>query len=515
MEKEEYNGRFKQKYTNDPYHCKCCQKFFKSLLKHLGQQPKCKLEYSDKEFDNLKAQMQSISDTKEKSRKTEYYKTNRDSLLEKRAIYSEKNSSKIHEQRQSVETQLKKKEYYQKNKEILARNRDLQLLDISKQKVSEKSENQSSTSEDAKVKPTYNCINCSRTFKVQAYFLDHINENHPNYPDSALTKEQIAILEGTTTREEVYYLENRDKILKKKAKRYETEKEWMLDRNNASYWNNRESYTETRAKYYQKNKEKIKEHYEKNKEEISSKRKALYLQDKKKFYEDKAKSRLEEAIEVRMKHFDYSALTARNINRMEGEFFKDTRLKHIKRLQLNMLSAGDRQKLVNFEKVITSKYKHFEKVINDIMKDVKAFKKETFETIEEMYKKEDIINRKFHQLYKTIYRKDEPESPDRILKEWKEVQREVDRELFALSLKYNESLPYSPKCESECLKKSNFTHIHKNEDPDELRNDWIKYMEDAEEDLAKGPQIVRYYTSSTFSMNWTLGEKKERNPVEF
>ena len=64
MEKEEYKGRFKPKFTTDPYHCKCCKKYYKSLMKHLGQQPKCKLEYSDVEFQDLKAQMKSISESK-------------------------------------------------------------------------------------------------------------------------------------------------------------------------------------------------------------------------------------------------------------------------------------------------------------------------------------------------------------------------------------------------------------------------------------------------------------------
>ena len=514
MEKEEYNGRFKQKYTNDPYHCKCCQKFFKSLLKHLGQQPKCKLEYSDKEFDNLKAQMKSISDTKEKSRKTEYYKTNRDSLLEKRAIYAEKNNSKIHEQRQSVETQLKKKEYYQNNKEMLARNRDLQLHAT----VNQKDPNtQVNASVDAGIKPSYNCIQCSRIFKVEAYFLDHVNENHPNYPDSALTEVQLAILEGSTSREEEYYNKNREHILKQKAKRYETEKKWMLDRNNVSYWNNRESYTKTRANYYQKNKEKLlsssKENYKNNNEKISSKRKEDYHQDKKKFYEDKAKSDLEEAIEVRLKFFNEHEIKARNINRVEGEFFKDTRLKLIKRLKSKSLSKGDKQKLINFEKIITDKYKLFEKEIDAIMIDVKDFQKETFETIEEMYNREMIINRKFHQLYKAIYRKDEPESPDRILKEWKQVQNEVDKELIRISLKYNELPSYSPKCYShshivDSLLKDYYC---KDKDLETIRKEWTNYMEDEEYEAAKTSEIGRFYVSDYYK----YGKHCKRNPVKF
>ena len=115
----------------------------------------------------------------------------------------------------------------------------------------------------------------------------------------------------------------------------------------------------------------------------------------------------------------------------------------------------------------------FEEEIDVIMIDVKGFMKETFESMEDMYKKEKIIDRKFHQLYKAIYSKDEPESPDRILKEWKEVQNEVDIELIALSLKLNVPVPYSPKCWSNCKRPCDLHIYH---DPDELRNEWTKYI---------------------------------------
>ena len=138
--------KFKPKFTTDPYHCKGCKKYYKSLLKHLGQQPKCKLDYSDEEFDDLKAQITSISISNKSTRNKEYYETNRDTLLEKRAIYVEENKKMIHKQRQSKETKLQHKEYYQRNKDMLARKRDLKLLAIVNQKDHNHAEDQANNS---------------------------------------------------------------------------------------------------------------------------------------------------------------------------------------------------------------------------------------------------------------------------------------------------------------------------------------------------------------------------------
>ena len=227
MEKKEYKGKFKPKFTTDPNHCKCCKKYYKSLLKHLGQQPICKLDYSDEEFDDLKAQMTSISDSNKKTRNKEYYETNRDSLLEKRAIYSEKNAKMLHKQRQSRETQLQHKEYYERNKDMLARKRDFKLLVTVNQKDHDQAENQANELNDAELKPSfYSCKLCHRIFKVQGYLLDHIRKNHPEFPKSEVEELERTILEGTKSRKE-YYMENREEILKKtKARRLE-EKELL------------------------------------------------------------------------------------------------------------------------------------------------------------------------------------------------------------------------------------------------------------------------------------------------
>ena len=97
------------------------------------------------------------------------------------------------------------------------------------------------------------------------------------------------------------------------------------------------------------------------------------------------------------------------------------------------------------------------------------------------------------------------------MKEWKEIQNEVDEGLFSLSVKHNKPPSYSPKCGSDDHIKSRSSPCHycKDQDPDKLRNDWTKYMEDTEENLAKRSKIVRYYTSSLFNIYNT------RNPVEF
>ena len=225
--------KFKPKFTTDPYHCKGCKKYYKSLLKHLGQQPKCKLDYSDEEFDDLKAQITSISISNKSTRNKEYYETNRDTLLEKRAIYVEENKKMIHKQRQSKETKLQHKEYYQRNKDMLARKRDLKLLAIVNQKDHNHAEDQANNSKDASLKPSfYSCKLCDRIFKVQGYLLDHILKNHPEFPKSELEELEKTILENSKSRKE-YYKENREEIPKKaKARRHE-EKE-ILNANNVS-----------------------------------------------------------------------------------------------------------------------------------------------------------------------------------------------------------------------------------------------------------------------------------------
>ena len=221
MEKEEYKERFKPKYVTDPYHCKCCQKYYKSLLKHLGRQAKCKLQYSDQDFDDLKAQIQSISQQKEKIRKREYYQNNKESLLEKQEKYWEKNPRNLDEER------LKSKKYYERNVDKFDRKRDLKLLASVNQKDHDQAENQAKASEDAELKPPYySCKLCGRIFKVQGYLLDHIRKNHPEFPTSEVKELERTILESTKSRKE-YYMENREEILKKAKDKKLEEKELL------------------------------------------------------------------------------------------------------------------------------------------------------------------------------------------------------------------------------------------------------------------------------------------------
>ena len=306
------------------------------------------------------------------------------------------------------------------------------------------------------------------------------------------------------------------KVSKRKKQHYQENKMSFDEKNSDYYHQNSDKISEKRAEYYLKNKEvlvgKIKQRQiDKKVQEQKAKAEAEavkggHKRDKKEAEEHREKSPLEEAIKVRLESISSNEMTARNINRVEGEFLKDTRLKQILKLKLKPLSEGEKQKLINLEKVIANKYKSFEEEIDVIMIDVKGFMKETFESMEDMYKKTKIIDRKFHQLYKAIYSKDEPESPDRILKEWKEVQNEVDIELIALSLKLNVPVPYSPKCWSNCKRPCDL-HIYP--DPDELRNEWTKYIEDTEENSVMRSKIIRNYTSVLFNIY------NNKNPLEF
>ena len=361
----------------------------------------------------------------------------------------------------------------------------------------------------------HRCKACKQIFSKLRQHLSKQSECQKEYSEELLNDIEDARNMYSGRRKSKKYYENHGKREKAQkyqenkgeiARKYQENKASIRAKNNTSYNDHKYGYVETRAKYYQDNKDhlsqKSKKYHQDNKTRISER----YKRDKKEAEELQAKADLEKAIEVRLEHFDNDELRARNINRMEGEFLKDTRQKQIKKLKLNALSAEEKQKLINFEKLIIHKYNSFEKEIDAIMIHVNDFKKENFETREEMFKKEKIIDRKFHQLYKAIYRKDEPESPDRILKEWKEVQNEVDIELIALSLKLNVPVPYSPKCWSNCKRPCDL-HIYP--DPDELRNEWTKYIEDTEENSVMRSKIIRNYTSVLFNIY------NKKNPLEF
>ena len=364
------------------------------------------------------------------------------------------------------------------------------------------------------------CKGCHVSYKSLLKHLVKKEACHQAYSDQEMNHLKDAVKLACDAKEskrkKMNYQQDKQEILEKRKLHYQKNKISISEKRSDYYHQNSDKIVEMRAEYYLKNKEAILEktkqrQHDKKVQEQKAKAEAEavkggHKRDKKEAEEHKEKSPLEEAIKVRLESISSNEMTARNINRVEGEFLKDTRQKQILKLKLNPLSEGEKQKLINLEKVIANKYKSFEEEIDVIMIDVKGFMKETFESMEDMYKKTKIIDRKFHELYKAIYSKDEPESPDRILKEWKEVQNEVDIVLIALSLKLNVPVPYSPKCWSNCKRPCDL-HIYP--DPDELRNEWTKYIEDTEENSVIRSKIIRNYTSVLFNIY------NKKNPLEF
>ena len=364
------------------------------------------------------------------------------------------------------------------------------------------------------------CKGCHVSYKSLLKHLVKKEACHQAYSDQEMNHLKDAVKLACDAKEskrkKMNYQQDKQEILEKRKYHYQKNKISISEKRSDYYHQNSDKIVEMRAEYYLKNKEAILEktkqrQHDKKVQEQKAKAEAEavkggHKRDKKEAEEHKEKSPLEEAIKVRLESISSNEMTARNINRVEGEFLKDTRQKQILKLKLNPLSEGEKQKLINLEKVIANKYKSFEEEIDVIMIDVKGFMKETFESMEDMYKKTKIIDRKFHELYKAIYSKDEPESPDRILKEWKEVQNEVDIVLIALSLKLNVPVPYSPKCWSNCKRPCDL-HIYP--DPDELRNEWTKYIEDTEENSVIRSKIIRNYTSVLFNIY------NKKNPLEF
>ena len=169
METKAYEGKYKRKLEIDASNCKNCQKSFKSLLQHIGKQPKCKLAYSDKDLKDLQTLTKLISDSKEKIRKKEYYQDNKEQILQKRESYVRRKNQESSDEEYEERLQKKKKEYYEKNKQRFAEIRNLKSL----------------STNDSR---SHHCKLCSRSFMKPGSLVDHIQKDHKNYPEDDLNK---------------------------------------------------------------------------------------------------------------------------------------------------------------------------------------------------------------------------------------------------------------------------------------------------------------------------------------
>ena len=123
-----------------------------------------------------------------------------------------------------------------------------------------------------------------------------------------------------------------------------------------------------------------------------------------------------------------------------------TRVQFIEQLRKETLTNEITEKLTQLEQSVFSKYNSFEKEIDAIMTHKKDLEETPWKTEEEWVafdKKFDNITDQFNQLYTIISQNDSPEYPNRIIKEWNEVQNEMDDFLLNISEELNKPLSYS------------------------------------------------------------------------
>ena len=94
--------------------CKNCMKYYKSLLKHLGQIKLCKNSYSEQEIQKLKINIKSVSNSLKRGKEKVRYEQNKENTLRKRQEYYQKNKQIICK---------KKSDYYQENSEKILQQR--------------------------------------------------------------------------------------------------------------------------------------------------------------------------------------------------------------------------------------------------------------------------------------------------------------------------------------------------------------------------------------------------------
>ena len=107
--------------------CKNCKKYYKSLLKHLGQKKQCKNFYSEQELKEVKVNIKSASNSLKRDKEKVRYQQNKENTLRKRQEHYQKNKQIICK---------KKSEYYQKNSEKILERRaaKYQLKKMSKER---------------------------------------------------------------------------------------------------------------------------------------------------------------------------------------------------------------------------------------------------------------------------------------------------------------------------------------------------------------------------------------------
>ena len=239
-------------------------------------------------------------------------------------------------------------------------------------------------------------------------------------------------------------LKNGVKMIKKtkeslhKKRNYKHKKEIVLQRNRESYARNKENYKPTRAAYYKANAESMKKEYQESKKNYGLEEKLRWKTNGRNFRLDKLLTGYENK--------------ARKKNEEGKNFLLGTRVQYIEKLKKETVTERTTEKFTQLEQLVFSKYNSFEKEIDLIMthkKDLEDTPWQSEEEWDEFERKFKNIEEQFNQLYTIISQKDTPECPNRIMKEWKEVQDEMDKFLLNISEELDKPLPYSTKIVSD------------------------------------------------------------------
>ena len=298
---------------------------------------------------------------------------------------------------------------------------------VTKYSLKDDEESDGSDSEDDWVLATHKCKICKYGHKS---LIQHLKKNFScgqEYSES----EWMDLRNGVK-------MIKRSKEYFRKKRNYKNNREVVLQRNRESYARNKDKYKPTRAAYYKANAENLKNEYQESKKNYEFEEKLKWKTSGRKFRIDELLTGYENK--------------SRSKNKREKDFLLHTRIHFIEKLGKETLTNRTTEVLTQLKQLVFSKYNSFEKDIDAIMTHKKDLEEIPWKTEEEWDAFQiffDNITKQFHQLCTVLAPKDAPECPNRIMKEWKEVQDEMDMFLLNISEELNEPLSYSTNCYSD------------------------------------------------------------------
>ena len=275
--------------------------------------------------------------------------------------------------------------------------------------------------------PTYKCKICKIKFMSLIQHLKKQSSCGKEYTES----EWSDLIQGNNMIKKM-------KAINRKRRNYKNNREVVLKKNRESYTRNKDKYKPTRAAYYKANAESMKKEYQESKKNYG-------LEEKLRWKTEGRHFRLDELLT------GYES-KARKKNEERKNFLLDTRVQYIEKLKSETVTHTTIEKFTQLELLVFSKYNSFEKEIDAIMthkKDLEETPWQSEEEWDEFERKFKNIEEHFNQLYTIFPQKDSSECPNRIIKEWKEVQDEMDKFLLNISEELDKPIPYSTQIVSD------------------------------------------------------------------